>query len=48
MAKTETAPLVSIGMPVYNGERYILLVLDSLLAQDYGNFEFLKIDSTTI
>lgn len=32
-------PLVSIGMPVYNGEKYIRRALDSLLAQDYENFE---------
>lgn len=31
--------LVSIGMPVYNGERFIGQALDSLLAQDYENFE---------
>lgn len=27
-------PLVSIGMPVYNGEKYIMRALDSLPAQD--------------
>jgi hypothetical protein len=32
-------PLVSVGMPVYNGERYIREALDSLLAQHYENFE---------
>jgi glycosyltransferase involved in cell wall biosynthesis len=31
------SPLVSIGMPVYNGERYLPEALDSLLAQDYRN-----------
>ncbi|MBV8857745.1 MAG: glycosyltransferase [Acidobacteria bacterium] len=31
------SPLVSIGMPVYNGERYLPEALDSLLAQDYPN-----------
>jgi glycosyltransferase involved in cell wall biosynthesis len=30
-------PLVSIGMPVYNGEKYLRQALDSLLAQDYSN-----------
>lgn len=33
------APLVSIGLPVYNGERYIREAIDSLLAQDYPRFE---------
>lgn len=32
-------PLVSIGMPVYNGAKYIRQALDSLLAQTYGNCE---------
>jgi len=31
--------LISIGMPVYNGERFIRQALDSLLAQTYQNFE---------
>lgn len=32
-------PKVSIGMPVYNGQQYIRRALDSLLVQDYDNFE---------
>jgi glycosyltransferase involved in cell wall biosynthesis len=32
-------PLVSIGMPVYNGADYIQQALDSLLAQSYANLE---------
>ena len=35
----DSAPLVSIGLPVFNGERYIPQALDSLLAQSYDNFE---------
>jgi hypothetical protein len=34
-----SGPLVSIGMPVYNGERHMRSALDSLLAQDHDNFE---------
>jgi len=30
---------VSIGLPVFNGEKYIQPALDSLLAQSYDNFE---------
>lgn len=37
-------PLVSILMPVFNEERYIVQALESLLAQDYPNFEILIID----
>ena len=32
-------PRVSIGLPVYNGEIYLQLALDSLLKQDFGDFE---------
>lgn len=40
-------PLVSIGMPVYNGERFIRQALDSLLAQDYENFELIISDNAS-
>jgi glycosyltransferase involved in cell wall biosynthesis len=40
-------PLVSIGMPVYNGERYIRKASDSLLAQDYENFELIISDNAS-
>ncbi|MFA5065949.1 MAG: glycosyltransferase family 2 protein [Dehalococcoidia bacterium] len=39
--------LVSIGMPVYNGERYIRKALDSLLEQDYEHFEFIISDNAS-
>jgi glycosyltransferase involved in cell wall biosynthesis len=38
---------VSIGMPVYNGERYIAETLDSLLAQTYENFELIICDNAS-
>ncbi len=38
-------PLVSIGMPVYNAEKFIRQALDSLLAQDYENFELIISDN---
>jgi glycosyltransferase involved in cell wall biosynthesis len=40
-------PLVSIGVPAYNGERYIRQTLDSLLAQDYENFELIISDNVS-
>lgn len=40
-------PLVSIGLPVYNGERYLGLALDSLLAQDYENFQLIISDNAS-
>lgn len=41
----ETKPLVSIGMPIYNEERHLDEALDSLLAQDYENFELIISDN---
>jgi len=40
-------PLVSVGMPVYNGEKYLHRALDSLLAQDYGQFELIISDNAS-
>jgi len=45
--KTNKKPFVSIGMPVYNGERYITQALDSLLSQDYDNFELIISDNAS-
>jgi glycosyltransferase involved in cell wall biosynthesis len=36
---------VSIGIPVYNGERYLAACLDSLLAQTFTDFEILVSDN---
>jgi glycosyltransferase involved in cell wall biosynthesis len=44
---TLTKPLVSIGMPVYNGEKYLSRALDSLLKQDYQNFELIISDNAS-
>jgi glycosyltransferase involved in cell wall biosynthesis len=43
----EETPLVSIGLPVYNGEAYLGRALDSLLAQDYSNFQLLISDNAS-
>lgn len=47
MTKPETQPLVSIGMPVYNGEKFIRESLDSLLTQNYKNFEVIISDNAS-
>ena len=44
---TSQTPLVSIGMPVYNGERFIRPALDSLLAQMHRDFELLISDNAS-
>jgi glycosyltransferase involved in cell wall biosynthesis len=38
-------PLVSIGLPVYNGELFLSSALDSLLAQSYKNIEIIISDN---
>jgi glycosyltransferase involved in cell wall biosynthesis len=40
-------PLVSIGLPVYNGEKYITRALDSLLAQKCHNYEIVISDNAS-
>jgi len=40
-------PRVSIGLPVYNGERYLAQALDSILAQEYGDFELIISDNAS-
>jgi glycosyltransferase involved in cell wall biosynthesis len=41
------APLVSIGLPVYNGERYLAQALDAMLAQDLEDFELVVSDNAS-
>jgi glycosyltransferase involved in cell wall biosynthesis len=40
-------PKVSIGMPVYNGEKFIRRALDSLLAQTFADFELIVSDNAS-
>jgi glycosyltransferase involved in cell wall biosynthesis len=42
-----TSPTVSIGMPVYNGADYIRRSVESLLAQDYEDFELIISDNAS-
>ncbi len=43
--RTETQPLVSIGLPVYNGGETLRIAIDSILKQDYDNFEVIISDN---
>jgi glycosyltransferase involved in cell wall biosynthesis len=42
-----TNPKVSLGMPVYNGEKYLRETLDSLLAQTFKDFELIISDNSS-
>ena len=43
----ELQPRVSIGLPVYNGEKYLEQAIESILAQDYVNFELIVSDNAS-
>lgn len=40
-------PLVSVGLPVHNGERFLTACLDSLIAQTYPNCEIIVSDNAS-
>jgi glycosyltransferase involved in cell wall biosynthesis len=40
-------PMVSVGMPVYNGARYLARALDTLLAQRFENFDLIISDNAS-
>ena len=43
----QPAPLVSIGLPVYNGEDYLAEALNSLLNQTFSDFELIICDNAS-
>jgi glycosyltransferase involved in cell wall biosynthesis len=44
---SEGIPTVSIGLPAYNGERYLRSAIESLLAQDFTDFELIISDNAS-
>jgi glycosyltransferase involved in cell wall biosynthesis len=40
-------PQISVGLPVYNGEKYLRVAIDSLLNQDFQNFELIIADNAS-
>src|SRR5262245_40726493 len=44
LMETIAAPLVSVIMPVWNGERYMAAAVDSVLSQTYRHLELLIVD----
>ncbi len=47
MTMNNNKPHVSIGLPVYNGERFLGETLDSLLAQTFSDFELIVSDNAS-
>jgi len=47
MDTAKTLPLVSVVVPVYNGERYLAESLDSIINQTYPNLEILVMDDAS-
>jgi glycosyltransferase involved in cell wall biosynthesis len=47
MSEAGSAPRLTIGLPVYNGEQHLAEALDSLLGQTYEDFELLVSDNAS-
>jgi glycosyltransferase involved in cell wall biosynthesis len=43
----QPVPRVSIGLPVYNGERYLNRAIDSILGQHFADFELIVSDNAS-
>lgn len=48
MSTSSEAPTVSIGLPVYNGARYLRQTLDSIVCQTFGDFELIISDNGSV
>lgn len=44
---TSRSPRVSIGLPVFNGEKYLTQALNSLVSQDFEDFELILSDNAS-
>lgn len=48
MSLDDVSPLLSIGMPVYNGANFIEKAIESILCQSFTDFEFIICDNASI
>ena len=44
---TEGNPLISVVLPVYNADRFLVQALESLRYQTYSNFEVIAVDDAS-
>lgn len=44
LGMTSHYKMISVVMPVYNGEKYLRECIDSVLAQTFTDFEFIIVD----
>ena len=44
LTEGSSAPLISVALPVYNGEKYLAEAIESILSQSFTNFELIMID----
>ena len=44
---TVSTPRLSIGLPVYNGEKYVAASIEALLGQTYEDFELIISDNAS-
>jgi len=44
MSNQDSQPLVSVGMPLYNGEKYLKEAIDSILNQTYSNIDLVVVN----
>src|SRR5689334_18309225 len=42
-----STPKLSVGLPVYNGEAYLRTALESIVTQDYQDFELIISDNAS-
>ena len=40
-------PLLTIGLPVYNGERFLKTTIESILNQSFKDFELIIVDNAS-